>query len=134
MRLAMALAWDGVRRTARSPIGAIIVLGFLADPLVAAANGPSMSSKSAQVVTVTDKENAGEVVVPKGKLLAVTLPSVPGTGYGWRLAEVDAKSREFVERAQTSPDDSAPGDIWHQPVPFRPRSARSPAPTLDTRQ
>lgn len=90
-----------------------------------------MSSKSAQVVTVTDKENAGEVVVPKGKLLAVTLPSVPGTGYGWRVAEVDAKSLEFVERSQTTPNATGPGATEHQTFLFRARSAGSTSLTLE---
>src|SRR5262245_10301915 len=100
------------------PVGSMIVLALLIDISVVVANGPSMPDKHGQVVKVTDKENAGEVVVSKGNLLAVTLPSVPGTGYGWRVVEFDTKSLEFVERSQTVPGTPVPGAAEQQTFLF----------------
>lgn len=87
--------------------------------------------KRAAVVTVTEKENTGGVVVPKGNLLAVTLPIVPGTGYGWRIVGVDAKSLELVNQSMTPATTSMPGATEQQVFVFRARGAGSTSLTLE---
>lgn len=71
------------------------------------------------VIRVTEQDNAREVIVPHGGLLSVTLPSVPGTGYSWRLLEFDKAALELLKQSSGSGPKGAPGAAEQQIFLFR---------------
>lgn len=97
----------------------------------ATANGPSSSTGRHQVVSVTEQDNTREVVVTKGDLLAVTLPTVPGTGYGWRVVEFDATSLEMVRQSVEPSGQAAPGAVEQHTFLFRARQTGSTSLMLE---
>lgn len=49
------------------------------------------------VVSATDRDNGAQIVVPRTGMLEIRLATTPGTGYGWRLAQIDRRFLELVE-------------------------------------
>ena len=57
--------------------------------LVTFTAGFGMPQSSLDSVTITEKDNMGEVQIELGGILTVKLESTPGTGYTWRLVRND---------------------------------------------
>lgn len=49
----------------------------------------SAMSRPQVTKTVTDKDAGSQVVLASGDVLIVKLEAVPGTGYGWEIADLD---------------------------------------------
>jgi inhibitor of cysteine peptidase len=51
--------------------------------------GSSMTNGAPDIVTVTEKDNGGQVEVAVGGVLRVKLEAIPGTGYSWHMVGND---------------------------------------------
>lgn len=57
-------------------------------------------SSSEETVTVTDKDNGGQVSVAKGGTLVIRLEAIPGTGYGWQVVKDDTERLELLGKPE----------------------------------
>ncbi len=88
--------------------------------VAASAQAQSAKSSSNPTVTVTDKDNGGQVSIAKGGVLVVRLEVTSGTGYSWALVKSDAPQlKELGKSSIEKPKDSKPGATETQVFRFK---------------
>lgn len=92
MRVGRLFRIDGEANRSMLAIRARLALIVLAAALASLpACSPGGGSVPANTITVTEADNQHAVTMASGDRLVVSLASTPGTGFGWKVAQLDDK-------------------------------------------
>ena len=94
------------QRGRRFATGARLMLFVLAAVLCASLISCSRGGDSTQPSTtnVTDADNEHAVILASGDTLVVSLTATPGTGFGWKVGELDGKMLRQVGTPEVIPN------------------------------
>ena len=89
-----------------SPLAAPIYLFILAGCMTGLAAEPPVMAPTTHSLTVTQKEDGGEIVLAAGGTLILRLEAIQGTGYGWQIVKDASPQLKTVG----SPESEASGN------------------------
>jgi len=102
----------------------VLVLTLVA--LAACGAGAGKTPASVSEVTVTDRDDRGDVTLAAGQTLVVRLGVTLGTGFSWQVVTNNARILEPAEPPRIEPPERpAPGAVEHQVFRFTARAKGS---------
>ena len=83
-----------MRRTdwrGRAGRGYLVLIVLAAALALIPASSRGANAAAGNTIRVTDADNGRTVTIASGDTLVVSLASTPGTGFGWKVAQIDDK-------------------------------------------